>query len=1455
MEAPSGSIEQKVATDMEELEPMESRVLEMEPTDENPEESNDEAMTKVDEAIAAPSEAASIKEETMKAPETPASRKEAILGRLSKWRMNSPVVDNLITTTQRRVASTGVFASPLSSARLSPAHSTPNKNDLKQDTSKNDTKKESYFVPQNDQSLLEEEYDDDDDSSAAETASDAGSFVSQSTRTSGGSSTFHLAWAAASVVDSVQTQFRGRYASGGTNAKTLLHPNMMAHPSSKSMTTTNTQLSRMLSSSQHNHIQTLVNDLASHQYMMLLGRGMLGVNLKQCYLRNAGVYVDYLVQGGAADQTRHVYVGDLLQKVGSASVEKGTILEIPKQIANAKRPLHLIWATGTPTSAERMTAIDVCVGLMHHNQMQRKVYDEEEDEDDDDAAEFKEPGVVVDSTGDSSQFTNGSDFVEEKKSQEEAEPAALEQTQSGGSDVSTKADTGHADLRNMSISVKNESRLKNNVEDTQTNIEITYSHSIDGICNPIPLSLQVRHALQGHATKRNHEGFDALDLVQAAGSDANFYAAIQHGFLECVADVRRFPFLARHLSMLEDVHSDPDHESSNAVKSPNAMLMLFCELVNYMDLYLVTPDERKLEIANSIAYKFFLPTRLGNELVPPMFDFHQIAPDMSLRKLEAALHANDKTAVPRDIFFDFATAAMDSLTGYPFLSFLTSPECARMRAYLRNVAPFMNLPLDQVLTAASTDPSAKNYIYYIILFLLSLTDKEGFGEHDDLLSKGDGVRVEHAVGGICAALFINSELLPALAKAEDDATIIHRYEQLWEHFVDPNCGALEILPHTGGAIDSLKVLRLSLDRIKSSFASASGTVDERRQQLVTSLVDSSMKGLLADLANDLAFEYAANLHPKFREHKFHEWLCSEMALGKNDNDKCLALSDLANGCIKRLLRKTNLPNGVAPHKPTHINDDVSHSGEATSAGSKHIVAEYAVIFGSADQSQESKHSVQRYACQLLIPERNGLTPDDVPATLESYAIMSPLQSKPFNCLPVGTRISADGWAVTLQNFVVPRADAASESGEEAPLYGVSLVFQKVSSALTSEHVKINEGSVVDAHDDLPLFNQRLHEESWIDWSSTIADRCIGIALVSQRNTMLSMRDTLSRILQTHASREGCADRVCLGLINILGNFRHADIEPQAILSIFRSPMDIALSPWRELPNTAQAEEFEQVSGRHLLESLPPIPLALLFTTALLEQKIVFTSSRRSLLLSATTALSKLLRPLRWWHLMVPCVPASLAGDLLQYPAPFILGMSTEDSGIMEHIRDLPRDVTLVDLDVGRVILAPSFAKDCELGRGVPNNVDTSRALRQQVLFMSQALGGVFGSVIYPDTWGIDGPEANVSHVGTAFDRLCNVCREFVDELLAGTGSCCYWIEEANATEAVEPTVLFDEDRFFHVKNLRASEGFAPLFGMPNSSKLAITLEDFDLILEVFLRCQSMNVYIGSRNKNQMALSL
>jgi hypothetical protein len=110
----------------------------------------------------------------------------------------------------------------------------------------------------------------------------------------------------------------------------------------------------------------------SHEYVMLLGSGMLGVNLRQTYLKNHGVYVDYLVEGGSAYHSGVVFPGDVIQKVGSVDVRKGTILTVPKTIADAKRPVVLAFTTGQKVETSKFNYVDLSIAMMHQVQQENR---------------------------------------------------------------------------------------------------------------------------------------------------------------------------------------------------------------------------------------------------------------------------------------------------------------------------------------------------------------------------------------------------------------------------------------------------------------------------------------------------------------------------------------------------------------------------------------------------------------------------------------------------------------------------------------------------------------------------------------------------------------------------------------------------------------------------------------------------------------------------------------------------------------------------------------------------------------------------------------------------------------------------------------------------------------------------------------------------------------------------
>ena len=93
----------------------------------------------------------------------------------------------------------------------------------------------------------------------------------------------------------------------------------------------------------------------------------------------------------------------------------------------------------------------------------------------------------------------------------------------------------------------------------------------------------------------------------------------------------------------------------------------------------------------------------------------------------------------------------------------------------------------------------------------------------------------------------------------------------------------------------------------------------------------------------------------------------------------------------------------------------------------------------------------------------------------------------------------------------------------------------------------------------------------------------------------------------------------------------------------------------------------------------------------------------------------------------------------------------------------------------------------------------------------------------------------------------------------GIHSCCLWIEEKHDTITTrnESAIIFDEDRFYHIKNLRAEGRYLPLIQKSENStadKLSLSLDQFDLIFETFLRTQCLSTYISQGNKELMLFS-
>ena len=1093
-----------------------------------------------------------------------------------------------------------------------------------------------------------------------------------------------LKWAAASVVDSMQT-YRGRYNRSGSDWQSDAGPNVpnlnvrtSALSSDKQHTPPGgSQTHRMLQSRAKQHLQDLMEGLEPNEYLMLLGHGMLGVNLKPTYLKNGGVFVDYLVKGGAAQKSNVICPGDSLCRIGELDVRKGNILQVPNQIAQARRPIHLIFSTGL-TSKDRINYIDIATALLHKFVQTT---------DRPSVVRFEEP------IRKESEDRNGQEDSNSVSAMELVKPTSFDNNET------------------------REDAVDNNSDDKNVPNVVIAS---EGLLRPVVPSPGLRQAFLGIAAQRCNEPFfraDRLWSTVSVSTDSNLLRALKHAFILTTADGRRLAFLVRQWSKEDDlanqVGSSPgggtqQPPETQFANSPNAMLMLYLELFQFVDLYGVTPVERRRSMAQKIANKFFLPVAIGSELVPPMLDFHHVVSDASLRQLEAALK-DESTPIEIDLFQDFQEVVLDSLAGQHFLSFLVSDECSRMRAYMRNTAPFLNVPLDRVVHAVTEDqnPFATNYLLYVIVYLLSQADPEEVGETSEILDskKESRTRIDDAAASICASIFIERTLLKTIRTINEKKNketmkqLFEALETFWELFMAPAIGSLDTTSLSAETRAKVNMLRSELEQICAPCRTTSLEYDDEAsivalELTVAQLTETQLVDDLVSLAGGLLYDYAVIGHSNFRVHKIHEWMCQEAVKANSEKEDQDAIPCLEPQCIKRLLRKAHLPKGVSSHKPFNSFASGSDFQTSTPPVPEQCTAECAVVFGSSigldyefRPPAGEEGSVRRYACQSMSLDNCDFTPDEMPPTLESYATV-PLNvyQQPFRGYFNSPLESVDGWEVSLLSFKVPRVDSTDDN-EDSSLYGVSLVLRRlpnqsnpdqntmptsVIKSPTNENSVYYEGSqesgdlrrIVAVECECTLFKDRMQSQSWREVHSS-KNAMIGIALVSRHCAIPSMQQALENLLKAFCSNgEKTRDLFCNGLADFLGTFEHGDVEIDVLRDFVSPCLQESLKPWLERPFGAQQLAFERDAGEQLINSLPPIPLALLFVTALLEQKIVITGSRRSILLSATTALTQMLKPLKWCHLIVPRVPSSLAADLLQYPAPFILGMPAQDPGTL-----------------------------------------------------------------------------------------------------------------------------------------------------------------------------------------------
>jgi hypothetical protein len=141
--------------------------------------------------------------------------------------------------------------------------------------------------------------------------------------------------------------------------------------------------------------------------------------------------------------------------------------------------------------------------------------------------------------------------------------------------------------------------------------------------------------------------------------------------------------------------------------------------------------------------------------------------------------------------------------------------------------------------------------------------------------------------------------------------------------------------------------------------------------------------------------------------------------------------------------------------------------------------------------------------------------------------------------------------------------------------------------------------------ELSKFNQELKKQV-VSSKADTPKHLIGISLVCRRNVIPVMRQTLSLFYEdvcSVKSNPGASKHVCQPLVDLLSVLSSPLVEENSLVCVLEPYMSYALSPWVHRPLRDQTTEIGIFCGIQVLQSLPPVPLALLFVTALLEQKV------------------------------------------------------------------------------------------------------------------------------------------------------------------------------------------------------------------------------------------------------------
>jgi len=126
---------------------------------------------------------------------------------------------------------------------------------------------------------------------------------------------------------------------------------------------------------------------------------------------------------------------------------------------------------------------------------------------------------------------------------------------------------------------------------------------------------------------------------------------------------------------------------------------------------------------------------------------------------------------------------------------------------------------------------------------------------------------------------------------------------------------------------------------------------------------------------------------------------------------------------------------------------------------------------------------------------------------------------------------------------------------------------------------------------------------------------------------------------------------------------------------------------------------------------------------LLEKKIVIHGLDIDRVTRACLALRRLIFPFKWSGTCIPCCPSEIFENLLDAPVAILVGVSTTEIDISEHIKD---DIVFVNLDNGRISNLKDFVSSFPFEKELIQETERLKNLKQYLIKNIPAILNPFG---------------------------------------------------------------------------------------------------------------------------------